>query len=155
MRDSQSQRRLRSLYVKFRARRSCTLRHCSSMPVWQRRSLARSTPTVVAGWFRRKMSAEPQFHLELERLNPHHLVFVHSTYPRYLSVMGDRATSGHIFAVVDMCGHCGNRDWDSEKPKLCNGCKVTKYCNRECQRAAWPRHRQVHCSLIRELQVCQ
>ncbi|PIL30580.1 hypothetical protein GSI_07280 [Ganoderma sinense ZZ0214-1] len=55
--------------------------------------------------------------------------------------MNEQVTSGPIFPAFDVCDNCGRTDWGSERPKLCQGCKVVKYCNRECQKASWQRHR--------------
>ncbi|PIL30605.1 hypothetical protein GSI_07306 [Ganoderma sinense ZZ0214-1] len=42
-----------------------------------------------------------------------------------------------------LCHHC--KKWRGEVGKLkrCAGCKVVAYCGKECQKAAWPEHRQV------------
>lgn len=36
------------------------------------------------------------------------------------------------------CGHCDNLSPQMHK---CSVCKIARYCNRECQRADWPKHK--------------
>lgn len=41
---------------------------------------------------------------------------------------------------VYACGCCGKHAWHS--PKLCAGCLGAHYCDKVCQRRAWPQHRE-------------
>ena len=59
-----------------------------------------------------------------------------------------QATLQDVFTIEDIffslwqhCDHCAKRKWGEEKPKRCAGCRVVVYCNRECQKAAWPAHK--------------
>jgi hypothetical protein len=39
-----------------------------------------------------------------------------------------------------VCAACGGRD--VQRFKVCAGCGVARYCNKNCQRAHWPEHRR-------------
>jgi len=39
------------------------------------------------------------------------------------------------------CAHCGTTF--DKKMKKCGACKTTNYCDRDCQTAHWPLHKQV------------
>ncbi|KAM5542802.1 hypothetical protein V8D89_003763 [Ganoderma adspersum] len=40
------------------------------------------------------------------------------------------------------CDHCGKWDVSNNNPlKRCKGCAVVVYCDKDCQRAAWPEHK--------------
>ena len=45
-------------------------------------------------------------------------------------------------AVVSVCANCGKGEEESHKLKNCTACKLTKYCNRECQIAHRPQHKK-------------
>ncbi|OJT12247.1 hypothetical protein TRAPUB_11206 [Trametes pubescens] len=54
--------------------------------------------------------------------------------------IGPVAYAGHLAR----CAHCKKRERElpaDTKLKRCAGCSIIMYCSRECQKAAWPRHR--------------
>lgn len=44
-------------------------------------------------------------------------------------------------AESSACGACGREEEEGDKLLLCSGCHSVKYCDRECQRAAWKTHK--------------
>ncbi|KAI0789609.1 hypothetical protein C8Q75DRAFT_806776 [Abortiporus biennis] len=40
-----------------------------------------------------------------------------------------------------VCGNCGEHG--SEKMPTCSRCKLVRYCNKECQKQAWPAHKKI------------
>ena len=49
---------------------------------------------------------------------------------------------------ADVCDACGNsQSLLSEKLKKCQGCKVTFYCSKDCQKMAWKAHKKVCANL--------
>eukprot|EP00040_Diaphanoeca_grandis_P015157 m.77136 g.77136 ORF g.77136 m.77136 type:complete len:100 (-) comp24981_c0_seq3:542-841(-) len=40
---------------------------------------------------------------------------------------------------VDDCAACGKADAESR----CSGCRTVKYCNRDCQRSHWKKHKKL------------
>ncbi|KAI9056941.1 hypothetical protein FKP32DRAFT_1427830 [Trametes sanguinea] len=50
------------------------------------------------------------------------------------------------------CGHCSRKESSESDIKLkrCNGCHAAVYCSKECQKAAWPGHRDT-CHSVRSL----
>ncbi|KAL7447772.1 hypothetical protein ACHAWC_000094, partial [Mediolabrus comicus] len=40
------------------------------------------------------------------------------------------------------CANCGKGEEDAGDLKTCTGCKMTRYCNRECQLAHRPQHKK-------------
>lgn len=51
--------------------------------------------------------------------------------------------SSTITETIDTaaCANCGARESDDTKLKICNACKMARYCCRGCQVSHWPRHR--------------
>ncbi|KAI9056918.1 hypothetical protein FKP32DRAFT_1598797 [Trametes sanguinea] len=48
------------------------------------------------------------------------------------------------------CGNCGDRGLDpAKKLKRCNACQTIMYCSKECQKAAWPIHKDT-CNSVRD-----
>lgn len=39
------------------------------------------------------------------------------------------------------CTNCAKLPEEGEKYKLCSGCNAIRYCSLECQKAAWPHHK--------------
>jgi hypothetical protein len=51
-----------------------------------------------------------------------------------------------VVARIMNCGSCGK--WDAVKPlSLCSGCFTTYFCDRNCQKAGWMKHKQ-YCKMI-------
>ncbi|KAI9014034.1 hypothetical protein DFJ74DRAFT_709594 [Hyaloraphidium curvatum] len=50
-----------------------------------------------------------------------------------------RRTIGAVL-IPDSCDQCRA---ESDGLLRCSGCRVTRYCGRDCQRAAWKRHRDI------------
>lgn len=44
--------------------------------------------------------------------------------------------------VENVCRHCGKAQHNTPMPR-CGRCKVTVYCDKSCQRAAWKQHKHV------------
>jgi len=47
--------------------------------------------------------------------------------------------SPHV-AFTSACTYCGKQ---GVKLQLCSACKRSRYCSKECQKAAWPEHKTV------------
>jgi hypothetical protein len=43
--------------------------------------------------------------------------------------------------IAAACANCGKKENDDMKLKACAGCKLVKYCGRECQIEHRPRHK--------------
>ncbi len=41
------------------------------------------------------------------------------------------------------CFQCFRPQDATVRLKLCSGCRVAEYCSKECQKAAWPKHKYV------------
>lgn len=50
-------------------------------------------------------------------------------------------------ADVKIC-HCCQKTSDEKLP-TCSRCKIVGYCNRECQRKDWPKHK-LECKLFKD-----
>ena len=53
--------------------------------------------------------------------------------------IGDNSTN--VDAVDSLCANCGKGEENSGDLKACNACKMVKYCNRDCQIAHRPQHK--------------
>ena len=47
----------------------------------------------------------------------------------------------HLDCMTPLC------PWENNKPKLCSGCKLVRYCSAKCQKADWKEHKRA-CKLI-------
>jgi len=47
-----------------------------------------------------------------------------------------------ICPIISSCANCGKGEENSGDLKVCAACKMVKYCNRECQLAHHPLHKQ-------------
>lgn len=45
-------------------------------------------------------------------------------------------------ALDEVCAACGKAAVDNVKLKMCTACELVKYCNVECQKNHWPRHKK-------------
>ena len=54
-----------------------------------------------------------------------------------MSTAGDSSNNVH-----DICANCGKGAESINNLKACTGCKMVKYCNRECQIAHYPQHKK-------------
>lgn len=61
----------------------------------------------------------------------------------------DRATALRPCSYLGCTRLRGASEWELPSQR-CSGCNVTAFCGRECQRAAWPRHRLV-CAALKAL----
>ncbi|RDX52778.1 hypothetical protein OH76DRAFT_1416471 [Lentinus brumalis] len=41
------------------------------------------------------------------------------------------------------CEQCSRHDLDKRECKRCGGCSTVLYCSKDCQRAAWPSHKEI------------
>jgi hypothetical protein len=44
---------------------------------------------------------------------------------------------------VYCCADCGGREEGGVSLKTCTSCKIVKYCNADCQRNHWPKHKKI------------
>lgn len=44
--------------------------------------------------------------------------------------------------MILLCANCGKGEEESNHLKTCNGCKMVKYCNADCQKAHRPQHKK-------------
>ncbi|KAJ7247211.1 hypothetical protein C8J57DRAFT_1240926 [Mycena rebaudengoi] len=51
-------------------------------------------------------------------------------------------------SVVFVCEFCGLQETQLLRHKLCGGCKVIRYCSRNCQTSDWQRHKNA-CNFAR------
>jgi len=47
-----------------------------------------------------------------------------------------------VCPIISSCANCGKGEENSGDLKVCAACKMVKYCNRECQLAHHPQHKQ-------------
>ena len=47
-----------------------------------------------------------------------------------------------VCPIISSCANCGKGEENSGDLKVCAACKMVKYCNRECQLAHHPEHKQ-------------
>ncbi|KAI0781361.1 hypothetical protein BD413DRAFT_608519 [Trametes elegans] len=53
------------------------------------------------------------------------------------------ANSTAHLSEATQCSHCGQWEYYlRRKLKKCGGCAVAKYCSKECQKSAWPTHKE-------------
>jgi len=62
--------------------------------------------------------------------------------PRQAAALAERAAVAADVAEHQPCGWCGRMA--VHRAKFCGRCKMVWYCDKECQRAAWPCHKP-HC----------
>ena len=62
--------------------------------------------------------------------------------PSYLGPAGMR-TDTQMKDDADQCAKCGKAQSMVGRLKACTVCKKTFYCNKECQRSDWKRHKRV------------
>lgn len=56
------------------------------------------------------------------------------------SCLDEKKAETKTLPKVGRCDHC-HENKDRSTLMLCTGCKVQQYCAKECQRAAWPSHK--------------
>ena len=58
------------------------------------------------------------------------------------SSSSDTITDVVVCPIISNCANCGKGEENSGDLKICAACKMVKYCNRECQLAHHPEHKQ-------------
>ncbi|KAF9007921.1 hypothetical protein BDQ17DRAFT_178487 [Cyathus striatus] len=56
--------------------------------------------------------------------------------------------TGRRYSLSSSCANCLQDDTAREDISRCGGCKLVRYCSRECQQVDWPRHSSV-CNIVR------
>jgi hypothetical protein len=69
-----------------------------------------------------------------------------SSYTHYMGPNGLR-TNTQVNNDQDKCNHCGKMQALVGKLKQCQRCKVTFYCDKECQKKDWKKHKKICKSL--------
>ena len=59
-------------------------------------------------------------------------------------------TPDAMAAIEHQCSGCGHKGYDKTNFKMCRGCKVTRYCDRSCQRRHFQEGHQRVCARVRE-----
>lgn len=67
-----------------------------------------------------------------------------SNYSHYFGPSGGLRKKSQVNKDQDKCDHCGReQSLLGQKLKMCVRCKKTFYCGKECQKAAWKKHKKV------------
>jgi len=67
-----------------------------------------------------------------------------SLQTHYLGPTGETRKKKQVDMDQDKCDHCGKRQaLIGRKLKKCTVCQVTFYCGKECQKAAWKKHKKI------------
>jgi hypothetical protein len=72
-------------------------------------------------------------------------------YDNMASVSGEESLSSS--KILNLCAHCGRCENKETKLLKCSRCNQTSYCNAECQKAHWPKHKKA-CKLV-TCQYCE
>lgn len=62
---------------------------------------------------------------------------------------------GNLLSDCKACGFCASLPADGRRLLRCGGCKITGYCNAQCQRSHWKKHRTVCNSAMSRSLVAQ
>ncbi|KAF2847598.1 hypothetical protein T440DRAFT_520728 [Plenodomus tracheiphilus IPT5] len=79
---------------------------------------------------------------------------IYRSEPQVMCVDDDKKAlvCDHCFAFANSVLHSDGRFRRQEDPGLtmmaCNGCKVTFYCSKACQKKAWRKHHKYECALL-------
>ncbi len=89
------------------------------------------SPVYVAGQSR---VVDTRCHTPFEALPSYAVV--------YVSMIKRRDVWRPLAVGVSVCFHCGTKESETTKLKVCSKCKKSKYCCKECQLADWRTHKK-------------
>ncbi|CAB9521010.1 expressed unknown protein [Seminavis robusta] len=59
-----------------------------------------------------------------------------------MGVLDEMGYASSDLNYSSVCGHCGNNSSEADRLSVCSKCQGAAYCNRECQKCDWKKHKK-------------